>query len=213
MPGFTVSYSTSDGAIDSHGFTAAEMKEHLRVTASETQDDGEILRLVKAAKEQIEAYTGRAMLKQLITLTLDSFPVGRDERLYLPRPPLISISSITYVDPDGTTQTFSSTAYRVSTVPTPGTVSPSRPDEWPSEVDYTIDDPITITYLAGHASNAAVPERIKQAQALTVGNWWENREGVVTGTIATVLPQNAKWLLDGLKIGHYPGLYRLRNEL
>ena len=45
-----------------------------------------------------------------------------------------------------------------------------------------------------------VDEGIRQALLLTIGNWYQNRQAVVTGTIATELPMNAKFLLDQYKI-------------
>lgn len=218
MPGLSVSYSTSDGASAVQPFTTAQMKQHLRVTSSTTEDDAEIDRLTLAAREQVESYTGRSMMKQQVTLKLSRFPHGIHERIYLPRPPLRSVSSITYIEnTSGTTSTWASSDYEVHTTPQPGFVSLGRNDEWPSDIETTVADPVTVTYLAGFATSTGqdvgphgVYQRMRQALALTVGNWYENREAVITGTIGTALPQSAKWLLDGLKVGSYPGLYRLR---
>ncbi len=53
----------------------------------------------------------------------------------------------------------------------------------------------------GYGSSASdVPEIIKQAILLTIGNFYENRNSVIIGRIATELPQNVKWLLDTYKV-------------
>lgn len=58
--------------------------------------------------------------------------------------------------------------------------------------------PVRISFEAG------VPEDIRaslnQAARLMIGNWYLNREEVVTGTIATALPLSAQRLLAPLKI-------------
>ena len=45
-----------------------------------------------------------------------------------------------------------------------------------------------------------VPEIIKQAILLTIGNFYQNRNSVVIGRIATELPMNVKWFLDTYKV-------------
>lgn len=45
-----------------------------------------------------------------------------------------------------------------------------------------------------------MPEIIKQAILLTIGNFYQNRNSVVIGRIATELPMNVKWLLDTYKV-------------
>ncbi|WP_322990890.1 head-tail connector protein, partial [Hoeflea sp.] len=67
----------------------------------------------------------------------------------------------------------------------------------------SISGPVGITYLAGYPTTPEVPEdgetpaipaqstvpaAIKTAILLLIGNWYENRESVVTGTIASELP-------------------------
>lgn len=57
-------------------------------------------------------------------------------------------------------------------------------------------------YQAGYAVDPtdadvwAAPEDIKQAVKLLVGNWFENREGVIIGTITTELELAVKMLLS-----------------
>ena len=56
-------------------------------------------------------------------------------------------------------------------------------------------------YTVGYGSAASnVPEGIRQAVLLTIGNWYQNRQSVVTGTIATDLPLSSQYLLDQYKI-------------
>jgi hypothetical protein len=59
---------------------------------------------------------------------------------------------------------------------------------------------IEVRYVVGAASVLDVDDAIKQAVLLQIGNLYQNRESVVTGTIATELPMNSKFLLDQYKI-------------
>jgi len=63
------------------------------------------------------------------------------------------------------------------------------------------NDAVLARYTVGYGSSASdVPEIIKQAILLTIGNFYQNRNSVVIGRIATELPMNVKWLLDTYKV-------------
>jgi len=63
------------------------------------------------------------------------------------------------------------------------------------------NDAVLVRYTVGYGSSASdVPEIIKQAILLTIGNFYSNRQSVITGKTATELPQNSKWLLDTYKV-------------
>ena len=188
--------------------TLAEAKKHVEVALAVTDHDTHLSdMLIPAARERAETYTGRAWITQTWTLTLDRFPAWT---IPLPRPPLVSVTSITYVDGDGDTQTLSSSLYRVSTNTgggAPGRITPAYGEVWPTIRNLT--DAVTIVYVAGYGAASSVPRAAKQAILLTVGNWFANREPVVVGVSASEVPQNAKWLLDSLRAGKVPGCYGL----
>lgn len=178
--------------------TATEAKLHLRVTA--TSEDELILRCVKAAREHAEKVDGRAYLATTFALRLDAFP-GDDGDIFLPRPPLRSISSIVYIDSTGATATLSATGYTTDIYSEPGRVRPSYSSSWPS----TRDEPnaVTITYIAGTATTAVnVPATRKVAMLFLVGHWYANRESVVVGTISGEVEQTFNALI-GADRGNY----------
>ena len=86
--------------------TTAEMQTFVR--ASTTGNNAELATLVQSAREQVEKDTRRAYLAQTWVYKCDQFPRNR-EYLELHRPPLLSVTSLQYIDSDGNTQTFSST--------------------------------------------------------------------------------------------------------
>ena len=60
---------------------------------------------------------------------------------------------------------------------------------------------VQCTYVVGYGSAASdVPEGIREAVLLTIGNLYENRQDVVVGRIATELPKSAQYLLEQFKV-------------
>lgn len=149
--------------------TLAEAKAHCRIDM--TADDTLVGSLIVAAREWVESRLGQQLMPATWRLKLDCFPAWEME---LPRPPLTAVSSIGYVDSAGSTQTLSSTLYRVDTDSLPSRVTPAYGQVWPATRGQTHD--VTVTYTAGYASASAVPQTIKQAILLLVSHWYENRE-------------------------------------
>ena len=100
----------------------AEAKLHLKIEATDTGEDSLIKRLIVVARRRAEVSTGRALVTQTWTLALDGFPGGVIE---VPRPPLSSVTSITYIDPEGATQTVAADRYRVDAQREPGRLTPA----------------------------------------------------------------------------------------
>lgn len=153
--------------------TLDEAKLYLRVEHS--ADDADITRLIKAAREWVERVTWRALISQTWKLRLTRFPCGP---IYLPKPPLQSVSSVTYVDADGTSQTWNSSLWISDIYSEPGVLEPAYSQSYP--VTRAIRQAVTITFIAGYGSAATdVPARIREAIVEHVRNSYDNR-GVLT---------------------------------
>jgi uncharacterized phiE125 gp8 family phage protein len=139
-------------------------------------DEQYLQNCIKAAREYCEEIQNRSYITQTWNLTLDEFP--DDDYIELPRPPLVSINSITYLDENGTERTLSTSVYGVDTQGEPGRVYLKYGQEWPTTYDQA--NSITIQYLAGYGAASAVPMRIKQAILLMIAHMFENRDGVST---------------------------------
>lgn len=159
--------------------TLGEAKAHLRVDHSD--EDARITSLIKAATSYLDGRTGvigRCLVTQTWELTLDAFPAKEIE---LPLGPVASVTSVKYVDAAGLEQTLSAGSYYVDTASLSAWVVPE--DTWPATM--AAANAVTVRYVAGTAA-ASVPEAIRQAILLLVGHWYENRQPVADGSIASL---------------------------
>lgn len=152
--------------------TTAEAKSHLRVDSS--TEDTLIAAYVTAARAYYEQAVWRALVTQTLALRLEQWP---GESMVLPKPPLQSVTSVTYIDSDGNSNTMSSGDYTVY-AQDPGRIWLGYGKSWPSAT-LRPGPSITITFVAGYGLAAAVPELDKQAIRLLLGHFYENREEVV----------------------------------
>lgn len=180
--------------------TVEEAKANCRVVLTVTDDDELLVALIKAAQDRIESETGRALLTQTLDVKLDRWPLGPID---VPKPSLRSVTSITYVDTAGTTQTWSSSLYQVSAPSGPtsarGRIVPAYGQVYP--VARNQMDAITVRISAGYGEASDVPQALKQAGLLMVGEWYDvSRSGSVVGTSVAGLPFAASALLAPYRV-------------
>ncbi len=169
--------------------TLVEAKAHCRV--DHTEDDARILAYIAAARNDCEEWTARAFVTQTWELVVDEFP---NNEIMIPKPPLQSITSIKYDDGDGVETTLGTTEYEVDAVSQPGWVVPVTTG-WPSSTWEGINA-VRIQFVAGYAPTndspedlaSNVPASIKHAILLQVGQYYDNREDIVVGTVINKLP-------------------------
>ena len=176
--------------------TVVEAKKHLRIETSD--QDSEVQAYTMAAIANVENWLGRALIDQTWELYLDKFPTGSDLEIEIPKPPLIEVLQVAYDDSNGDEQIIASGSYYVDTVTQPGWVIPQGSLLWPTPIDAI--NSVRVRFRAGYLSTdsppvAAVPEDIKAAIKLTLGNLWEYRETQVVGIMASKLPFGVEQLL------------------
>jgi uncharacterized phiE125 gp8 family phage protein len=156
-----------------------EIKEHLRIPRGFTFDDDYLERLHDVATAWVEDYTNRKLAQQRWKVYLDEWPDS--DSIYLPLAPLSSAPStaIVYKDSDGDSTTFSSSAWEFDTVSSPGRIALKYSEDWPTATLWNVN-PISVEFLCGQASTA-IPEKIKHAILLVIGDLYENRENTVLG--------------------------------
>ena len=164
--------------------TTAEAKTHTRVDHS--NDDTYLDTLVVAARQYVERVTRRSIGAQTWDFFWDSFA----SHIEIPKPPLVSVTTVKYTDEDGTQQTATGTLYTTDADAVPGLVHLAHDQSWPSF--RAIPNTIEIRAVVG---SATVPKPIEQAMLLLIGHWYENREAIVVGTIASQIPMAVDALL------------------
>lgn len=190
----------SEGTVGGEPVTVAEVKANSRVDI--TDDDTLFTTLISAARDFFEKRTRRTTTERTVTMKMDEFPLGGE--IILRRPPIQSVTSITYVDADGVSQTWSSSEYQVTLGGDMdhARIEPAYGYAWPTP--RVQPAAVTVTYVAGYEADesgsptdyaANVPESIKACLKVLVAHWYDNRSHFVEGQSSTV-PMMLEALID-----------------
>lgn len=136
----------------------------IQVHRFDNEEDLRLKRLIKSAREFAETYLSVSLAATTWNLTLNAFPTTE---IVFPYPPLVSITEVAYTDTDEAAQVLAADQYVVDTIANPGRMIPAIDVTWP-EVSENAPNPIQITYVAGYAAPANVPQAIKEAILLHV---------------------------------------------
>ena len=167
--------------------TLQDCKDWLRVDSAD--DDPLLTALVTMARESHEDYVRRAYITQTWALTLDRFP----STIQLWRCPVLAISSVTYVDPDGATQTLAGAKYQLDNSSEPARLVPAYNETWPTT--RRVPNAVTVTFTAGYGAAATdVPDIYKTAIKREVADHYEHREAIMASAVSTT-PHTAHLLL------------------
>lgn len=153
-----------------------------------TDDDDFLERLcIPAARNEAERATDRQLMTATWDLVLDRFPCAR--YIELPKPPLQSVTSVTYVDENGDTQTFSEYLYTVDAPVGPtcarGRIHLNYGEVWPT----TRCEPnaVTVRFIAGYGDlSDDIPPELRRIMLADVGTMFEHRENLIVGQGYTV---------------------------
>lgn len=146
-----------------------------------------------AAVEWVEKYTGRSLVTQTWEAVLDAFPA--DGVIPLANGPLASVTSVTYLDTAGLTQTLATSLYQVDVA---GSRVVRAPDAaWPATSAKVAA--VRVRYVTG-TTPAAVPTPIRAAILLLLGHLYERREDTLVGTSITQIPMGVQALLGPYRL-------------
>ena len=152
-------------------------------------DDAFLAGLIPAARQAIEAYTGRALVEKILVDRRDCFPCHRV--ITLEQPPLQEVTSISYVDSDGEDQTLSDELYTVDIYSAPGRIVLNELESWPSTK--SVPNAVTITYVAGYdhisTGDYRLPESLRDAMRFLIAHWFSNREPYMSGGGIAEIPE------------------------
>lgn len=188
---------TSQPAIEPVSLPQA--KSQLVVESAFTEDDSLIMGLIVAARNYVEKFMGRSIFNRNMSYYVDQFPLpfifgshgpfhggfawqnnyNRQIELRVPKPGLVSVSSITYLDASMTEQTLDASTYYVDVNSTPGRIRPTQGNIWPIANLY-IPNAVTINYVSGTWGDGVevnnCPQAICQAMLLLISYWYKNRD-------------------------------------
>jgi uncharacterized phiE125 gp8 family phage protein len=159
--------------------TWEEADQHLKL-AGDTEEQAYVESLIAAATGHIDVpagWLGRSIGLQTLEARLDAFC-----EIALPFPPVIDIVSVKYLDTDNVEQTLAPDQYELmgNRLVTAWNVS------WPSWLRRA--EAVRIRYRAGYQT---VPDPIRAAILLMVGDMFEFRETAQTGSAqATAVPMS-----------------------
>ena len=157
-------------------WTTSEVKNYLKV--DDATDDALIAAMLKAARQVVEARQNISTLTKTIIQKLERFPssykVATDYEnvIKLLVYPVVSVSSITYLDENGVLQTLSQNLYEVDTYR--GIIGEAVDQDFPDT--YLSLNDVSITYTAGFGTASTdCPLDIRIAVLKVIANMYDNR--------------------------------------
>lgn len=142
-----------------------------------TDSEGSMLTdMLAEALDAAELCTG----SRFITQTWDAYYDRFADLVHgLPYSPAASITSLTYIDTDGDTQTVATSVYELAETYGVGVVRLKYEQVWPTDAQLH-EDTVIVRYVCGYGDKAAVPLPIKAAIILHAANAYDQRgEAVV----------------------------------
>lgn len=141
--------------------TVDEAKANGRIDT--TAEDALVENCIRSALAHAEKWAGAAFQSQIWELVLDEFPSSEIE---IPYGPVLSITSVKYIDGDGAEQT--TTDYEIDLTPSDKAwVIPT--EDWPTTMDTA--NAVTVRFVAGDAP----PDDVRQAILLLTEHFYDNR--------------------------------------
>lgn len=162
-----------------------------------TDDDTLVGTLNTVATEYITDILSRSFVFETFELYLDEFPQSGCP-IEINRTPLSSVTSITYTDTDGNTQTLAATEFKIDDKAEPATIDEAHLKTWPSTRDEK--NSVKVTFVAGFGATAAdVDEQLKVIVKHMFTHLYEHREAIKDKTWVEI-PEHLNALIDANKI-------------
>jgi uncharacterized phiE125 gp8 family phage protein len=146
--------------------TAAEVKAQTEIDFDD--DNTLITLLIAGARAFTEKYCGTRFATQTISVKCDCF----DDFSKFAEAPVTSITSISYVDTDGATQTLATSVYELRADGLEVSIALKYGQVWPTT---QVGSRITVVAVVGYAT---VPDDVKRAMLLYIAGGYEHRENM-----------------------------------
>lgn len=163
-----------------------------QVRRGEADEDALLDGVLSAAVDLVGRQAGRVLAAETWVMSVPCVAsVGGWADLLLPKNPVRSVTSITYFDSADVAQTALLSDFYVYSDTNRTLIRPKAGKSWPTTM--AREDAISVTFVAGYV---VLPAPLRAAILLLVGHLFENREAVLTGTIATELPLGIREMID-----------------
>lgn len=180
-------YPATIGAPATEPVTATQAYEQCRIETSEQASfSTQIARLITVARAHAENYCNVRFGTRSAVVNCNSWT----DLARLPDAPVNSITSITYVDADGATQTLATSVYELRSEGLEAAVVLKYAQAWPS---IRPGSRITVTASVGYSTT---PEDVVHAMLLGISDMFHGRESEARGDFTT---------LDALLCNHRRG--------
>lgn len=167
--------------------TLEEVKHHARLALDDNSEDALLELMIDAATKSAEFETNRSLINR--TIRIKEYAALKIE---LPKPPLVSISSVKLIDSDGVETTLTTDDYSIDDV---GLVPELHFDSI-GAAKY-----VQVEYVAGYGSSASnVPESIRKWILCRVNTLYEYREYFMNGSLNDFPKSFIDSLLDDYRI-------------
>lgn len=153
--------------------TVADAAEYLRVD-DVNSDTALISALITTARQAVEQYCNRYIAEQTIESAFTGFP----DVIKLSAP-VQSITSIKYLDVNGTEQTLNSNQYLVDYYSQPVQITPAYNVTYPEL--YDVPNNVKVRFVAGYTTGDSpdttpIPLPLRYGMLLIIGDLYANRE-------------------------------------
>lgn len=181
--------------------TLTEAKAQCRISG--TDEDTHLGELIAAATEACEAETGLVLIQRTLRLELDAWPFYPHESgldrvaIWLPRAPVQSITTFTYVDTAGTTvELVDGTDYEMQIAKRITKLVPAYGQSWPA-IRSGLPGAIKVTFVAGYGEETTdIPAMLRHGIRMRLASYYRNAEDEVTGVSVAKFEESSRSIFD-----------------
>ena len=188
--------------------TLSEAKEAMNLAHG--RHDSLITGLIVAARRFVETTLRQTLPTTTYTLYLDRWPsksrygesVASHGSILLSMPPAVSVTTVKYIDTDGTQQTFASSKYTLDVKSYPARLALAWSESWPSI--RAVVNAIEVEFVAGQAASA-IAATLKTGIRAIVQHLYDHPEVAVERSLSLV-PMGVMSLIESESHGQLAGM-------
>lgn len=177
--------------------TLAQAKGQCEIDADITAHDSLLTECCAEVTDFIEQYLHSTVLETRYILGLEDWSCAHPGYVEIPMGPVMAVNAMSYTDSDGQPVLMDpATDYTLVRRGPGACIVPGYGKGWPANRPHP--GSIAIEFTAGYQGlgspmdASGVPGSITRAAKMLLAHWFENREAILTGTIAVEIPLGMK---------------------